>query len=112
MSFQMFRALLGAALISFLVIACDATWLTAQGPSTSDGSGAFATGHYRNLFSETGHSHKEISRKVNVAFQQLFHGDPQTQSVFFWTGKNGNGRLAYVTDWNTTTCAPKACRTP
>ena len=30
----------------------------------------------------------------------MFHGDPQTQAVFFWTGKNANGRLAYVTDWN------------
>jgi oligosaccharide reducing-end xylanase len=69
-------------------------------PAMSDGSGAFATREYRNLFAEAGHSRKEISRKINAAFRQLFHGDPQTQSVFFRAGKNANGRLAYVTDWN------------
>lgn len=66
----------------------------------SDGSGAFATGKYRNLFSEAGHSRREISTKINTAFRQLFHGDPQTQAIFFRTGKNTNGRLGYVTDWN------------
>src|SRR5580704_14838310 len=64
-----------------------------------DGSGAFATGHYRNLFVENGHSQKEIDGKIEAAYQQLFHGDPQTQAVFFPAGKNGNGPLAYLTDW-------------
>jgi oligosaccharide reducing-end xylanase len=66
----------------------------------SDGSGAFATGNYRNLFAEAGHSKKEISTKINTAFQQLFHGNPETETVFFWTEKNANGPLAYLTDWN------------
>ena len=66
----------------------------------SDGSGAFATGKYRNLFAEAGHSNQEISAKINTAFQQLFHGIPETESVFFWAGKNANGPLAYLTDWN------------
>lgn len=66
----------------------------------TDGSGAFATGHYRNLFAEVGHSYGEISTKIDTAYRQLFHGDPQTQSIFFWTGKNASGPLAYVTDWN------------
>ena len=66
----------------------------------SDGSGAFATGQYRNLFAEAGRSPKEVSKKINAAFEQLFHGDPQTQAIFFWTGTNANGRLAYITDWN------------
>lgn len=65
----------------------------------SDGAGAFATGHYRDLLAEQGHSQKEISAKIEKAYQQLFHGDPQTQSVYFVSGSNANGPLAYITDW-------------
>src|SRR5262249_10913841 len=65
----------------------------------ADGSGAFATGRYRNLFRETGHSDSEINAKVESAFRQLFHGDPETQSLVFAAGSNANGRLAYLTDW-------------
>ncbi len=74
--------------------------LTANPAATTDGSGAFATGHYRDLFAEAGHSQTEISAKIDAAFQQLFHGDPQEQSVVFSVGKNANGPLAYLTDWN------------
>lgn len=55
--------------------------------------------HYRNLFAEEGHSQKEIDRKIRAAYQQLFHGDPQTQAVYFEAGQNANGKLAYITDW-------------
>ena len=65
-----------------------------------NGAGAFATGNYRNLFQEDGHSKKEIRAKIDAAFQQLFHGDPQTQSVVFAAGSNANGPLMYLTDWN------------
>jgi oligosaccharide reducing-end xylanase len=68
-------------------------------PTPVDGAGAYATHHYRNLFAESGHSYREISRKINAAYAQLFHGDPQTQSVVFFVGKNANGPLAYLTDW-------------
>ena len=64
------------------------------------GSGAFETGKYRNLFAEAGHPQQEISAKISAAFRQLFHGNPETESVFFWAGKNANGPLAYLTDWN------------
>lgn len=64
------------------------------------GSGAFSTGRYRNLFAECGHSQKEISRKIAAAFQQLFHGDPETQTVYYPAGQNENGPLAYLTDIN------------
>ena len=63
-------------------------------------TGTFATGHYRNLFAEIGHSDAEISAKIDAAYQQLFHGDPQDQSVVFFVGRNANGPLAYLTDWN------------
>ncbi|HSY73655.1 MAG TPA: glycosyl hydrolase family 8, partial [Alloacidobacterium sp.] len=59
----------------------------------------YATGHYRNLFAESGHSEKEIDAKIQAAFQQLFHGDAATQTVFYPAGKNANGPLAYLTDF-------------
>ena len=64
-----------------------------------DGHGAFATGHYRNLFAEDGHSQQEIQAKIDAAYQQLFHGDPRTQAIAFAAGSNANGPLMYVTDW-------------
>lgn len=64
-----------------------------------DGSGAWATGKYRDLFKEDGHSEKQIRAKIDAAYQQLFYGDPQTQAVAFWAGSNANGPLMYLTDW-------------
>ncbi len=63
-----------------------------------EGAGAFATGRYRNLFAENGHSPSEIQNKVALAFHQLFHGDPTNQKVYYSAGANANGPLAYVTD--------------
>ena len=71
---------------------------SSSAPALSDGSGAFATGHYRNLFREQGYSDAAIQKKIDTAFQQLFHGDPATQTVYYSTGKNADGPLAYVTD--------------
>src|ERR1039457_1730141 len=65
-----------------------------------DGHGAYATRHYRNLFAETGHPKAEIGAKIAMAFQQLFHGDPETQAVYFAAGSNANGALAYLSDIN------------
>jgi oligosaccharide reducing-end xylanase len=70
----------------------------AQFRGSSQGSGAFATGRYRNLFLEAGHSQREIHAKINAAFQQLFHGDAATQTVYYPAGHNANGPLAYLTD--------------
>jgi oligosaccharide reducing-end xylanase len=64
----------------------------------NDGSGAFATGKYRNLFKENGHSRKQIRQKIDAAFRQLFHGDTATQAVYFEAGQNINGPLSYVSD--------------
>ena len=87
---------LGAAL-SVAVITCVAA--VAQG-TPADGSGAYATGKYRNLLVESGYSKKAVREKIEATYQQLFHGDPQTQSVGFAAGQNENGPLMYVTDWN------------
>jgi len=70
----------------------------AENPLGPDGSGAYATGHYRNLFVEAGHSPREIRAKIDSAFEQLFHGNPDTQAVFYAAGANSNGPLAYITD--------------
>lgn len=70
-----------------------------QAPSITDGYGAYATGHYPDLFKEQGYSERAITRKINKAFHQLFHGNPKTQAVYFPAGRNANGPLAYLTDW-------------
>ena len=64
-----------------------------------DGDGAYKTGHYRDLFAEAGHTPSESSAKIEKAFQQLFHGDGQYERLYFETGANANGPLAYITDW-------------
>jgi oligosaccharide reducing-end xylanase len=64
-----------------------------------DGSGAYKTQHYRDLFAEQGHSAAESQAKIDQAFHQLFHGDGQQERVYFETGANENGTLAYITDW-------------
>ena len=78
----------------------SATTGTAASTARKAAAGAFATGRYRNLFRESGHSDQEIKMKIDAAFQQLFHGDPATQTVFYWAGANANGRLAYLSDIN------------
>ena len=64
-----------------------------------DGAGAYKTHRYRDLFAEQGHAPAETHAKIEKAFQQLFHGDGQEERVYFETGANQNGPLAYITDW-------------
>lgn len=64
----------------------------------ADGKGAFVTGKYRNLFAEAGRTQDEIRTKIDGAFKQLFHGDPDTQAIYYQAGTNSNGPLAYTTD--------------
>ncbi|MGA9719153.1 MAG: hypothetical protein WBQ79_12815, partial [Acidobacteriaceae bacterium] len=82
-----------AVLLLMLVLSGAGCLLRAeQRPSqTQNGSGAYATGRYRNLFAEMGHSQNAIRAKVEAAYRQLFHGDPQTQAVFFSAGRNADG---------------------
>ena len=64
-----------------------------------DGNGAYATGRYRNLFVEAGHSPREVRQKVEAAFAQLFHGNLTNQAIYYQAGSNSNGPLAYITDY-------------
>src|ERR1700734_1499897 len=63
-----------------------------------DGDGAYKTGTYRDLFGERGRSAAESRAKVDAAFEQLFHGDKDTQAIYYEAGSNANGPLAYMTD--------------
>jgi oligosaccharide reducing-end xylanase len=66
----------------------------------NDGEGAFKTHQYQDLFTQRlGRSDAETHAKIEQAFAQLFHGDGQEQRVYFETGANANGTLAYITDW-------------
>jgi oligosaccharide reducing-end xylanase len=97
------RALLSTALICCFAISAYAQRAPAAGKAAKAPAapgGAFATGRYRNLFLEAGHSQAEISRKIDAAFQQLFHGSPDTQTVYYAVGQNANGPLAYLSDIN------------
>jgi hypothetical protein len=69
-------------------------------PTSRPAAGAFATGQYRNLFAEAGHAPAEVTAKIQTAFQQLFHGDPALQAIFYPAGKNANGPLAFIYDVN------------
>ena len=90
-------------LFALLLALCTANIAAAQAPTIQrfpgDGSGAYATHHYRDLFSEAGHSPADTQAKIDRAFQQLFHGDALTERVYFEAGSNANGPLAYMTDW-------------
>src|SRR5215469_14047036 len=76
-------------------IAIPAMPTLAQAPA-----GAAVTGRYRNLFVEAGHTPAEVSARIDKTFQQLFHGDSATQTVYYAAAHNANGLLAYITDIN------------
>lgn len=101
------RSLFGSTAVFVLLVSAAMTAQTSShhtpklpAPAAlQDGSGAYISGHYRNLFAEDGHSQREIQDKIDAAYAQLFHGDPRTQSVVFAAGSNANGPLMYLTDW-------------
>ncbi|MGD9634241.1 MAG: glycosyl hydrolase family 8 [Pirellulales bacterium] len=64
----------------------------------ADDVGAYATGRYRNLFVEAGHTQAESRAKIDRAFQQLFYGDPKNEAVYFAAGENANGPLSQIRD--------------
>jgi oligosaccharide reducing-end xylanase len=68
------------------------------GAPREDGAGAYATHKYRNLFAEAGHTKAEIDAKIAKAYDQLFHGNKETELLYFPAGENENGPLAYIPD--------------
>ncbi len=68
--------------------------------AAADGEGAYTTHAYHDLFAEQlARSPHDVQAKVERAFAQLFHGDGQEQRIYFETGGNAHGTLAYITDW-------------
>jgi len=89
-------ALLAIFGISF--VGCAAQKSATEEPELEAGTGTYATGTYPNLFAEAGYSGKEIDAKIQHAYERLFHGDPETERLFFPSGENENGPLAYIPD--------------
>lgn len=89
------------AIVLALLALANCVWNSrASGSSPYNAKGAFATGEYRNLFVEAGHSPQEISNRLQAAFRQLFHGDPRVEAIYFPAGTNANGPLAFIHDIN------------
>lgn len=59
---------------------------------TEIGSGAYATGVYRNLFAEIGKSESDIQAKIDEAWDHFFFGD-DNQRVYY-----PEGDMAYILD--------------
>lgn len=69
-------------------------------PTLTDGQGAYRSRRYRNLFSERlQRTQAQTDQKIEDAFRRMFHGDGQEERVYFETGANTDGPLAYITDW-------------
>jgi oligosaccharide reducing-end xylanase len=68
-----------------------------SGASDPEAAAAF-TGYHRNLFAETGYAPADVSRRLEDAFEQLFHGDPESEAVYVSAGTNAAGPLAYILD--------------
>lgn len=84
---------------ALLVLACVVTCAFAQKlgvPDPNPAAGAFVTGNYRNLLADQHHPPREIQRRLDVTFAQLFHGDPSMQTVYYTAGANVNGPMAYI----------------
>jgi oligosaccharide reducing-end xylanase len=87
------------ALAAAVVLAAGLSAQSARPPApSSDGNGAYRTGTYRNLFAETGHTKAEIDARIARAYEQLFHGNLETERLYFPSGQNENGPMAYIPD--------------
>jgi oligosaccharide reducing-end xylanase len=56
-------------------------------------SGAFYTKEYRNVFKELGYSQKEIDKKVEDTFNEMFYGDEHTR-IYHPVGED----MGYIVD--------------
>ncbi len=53
-----------------------------------------------DLFAAAGYDHKDVEARIQAVFAQLFHGDRDTQTVYYEDGRNEHGPLAYIHDVN------------
>ncbi|WP_075186431.1 glycosyl hydrolase family 8 [Teredinibacter haidensis] len=82
------------------ILGCDNTEKESVNTSDNLAVGAVATGHYANLFVAAGYSAADVKNRIDSAFQLLFFGDPDTQAIYYPSGGNDNGPLAYIYDVN------------
>lgn len=89
---------------SIALAACVPTGSTAVASSQADAAPQLPTVPHakgsapRNLFIEAGYDAAAIKQKLDQAYQSLFHGNPQTESIVFAAGTNEAGPLATLVD--------------
>jgi oligosaccharide reducing-end xylanase len=71
-------------------------WEWNGAPATAPGP--FAPAATQPLLRSNGVA-QETHARIDAIYRQLFHGDGQEQRLYFETGANANGPLAYITDW-------------
>lgn len=93
-------SLLGCLLLAIGLSGCGRASEPASAPYDTARAGSVATGRYPNLFAEAGYAQADIDAKIARAFEQLFHGDPDNEAVYYPAGSNEHGPLAYISDIN------------
>ncbi len=83
----------------FALINCDTknniSEQTIVPDTTSDYKGAYFTDEYPNALKEVlGKTDEEINTRINLAWNQLFHGNPANQTVYYEVGPD----MAYIKD--------------
>ncbi|MBC6905208.1 glycoside hydrolase [Saccharophagus sp. K07] len=81
----------------FFIAICLAPWVGYTKPEAGKAA-ADASGRSPNLLVGLGLSPAEIEARLEADYQQLFHGRPDDQRVFYPAGKNADGPLAYIFD--------------
>jgi oligosaccharide reducing-end xylanase len=80
--------------LAFLLLGACLTAFAEAGNQDGKSPRSFATGRYRNLFREIGKSDRDIDRKLDAAWRQLFYGDDASQRVYYPVGAD----MAYIKD--------------
>ena len=90
-------------LLALAIAGCTRAVTEAAAPGAApapSSAGAVATGAYPDLFAQAGYARADVEAKIESAFAQLFHGDAKEQAVYYETGANEHGPLAYIHDVN------------
>ena len=82
---------------AFIMSSVGLAVASTNGQPQTEKSSAVST-HYRNLFHEIGISQEQINAHIAQTYTQLFHGDSHSQAVYFPSGQNSDGALAYIED--------------
>lgn len=89
---------LTVALLAGIVTAATVASGTVRPAPKPAVKGAYETGIYRNMFVEYGLEKELVQRKLEKSYQQLFHGNPNNESILYVVDSNQHGAMAYVKD--------------